>query len=159
MNYKMNYEKVQRAEKLVVGISTRTSNDAPDCSAKIGGLWKEFYETTFGKIAGKVGEAPVCLYSNVWASDRSYLTTVGVYAEANAVGGINAGLTGIAIPAGEYAKFCFHGNMITACIAAWETLAKENLDMLVNMEFSFEEYHCPSGDMDNCDIDIYIKVR
>jgi predicted transcriptional regulator YdeE len=154
----MNYEKVQLNEKTVVGISTRTSNDAPDCAAKIGGLWKEFYENTFGKIAGKISDAPVCLYSNVWASDRSYLTTVGTYVKENASGGANAGLTTITIPSGEYAKFTFHGNMITACIAAWETLAKENLDLLMNMKFSFEDYRCADGDMDNGDIDIYINL-
>lgn len=40
----MNYEIVELEEKLVVGVSSKTSNDDPDMGVIIGGLWNELYQ-------------------------------------------------------------------------------------------------------------------
>lgn len=40
----MNYEVVELEEKMVAGISARTSNDAPDAGMVIGSLWGRFFE-------------------------------------------------------------------------------------------------------------------
>ena len=38
----MDYTVVELAESRIIGPVIRTSNDAPDCSEKIGGLWQSF---------------------------------------------------------------------------------------------------------------------
>ena len=51
----MNYEVVELEEKIVAGISARTSNDAPDAGMVIGSLWGRFFkEGIFCNIANKV---------------------------------------------------------------------------------------------------------
>ena len=47
----MNYEVVELEEKMVAGISARTSNDAPDAGMVIGSLWGRFLKKEFFLIS------------------------------------------------------------------------------------------------------------
>ena len=75
----MNYEVVELEEKMVAGISARTSNDAPDAGMVIGSLWGRFFEEgIFFNISNKVNEKSIGLYSDYNDENmQEYQITVG----------------------------------------------------------------------------------
>ena len=101
----MNYVVVELEEKIVAGISARTSNDAPDAGMVIGSLWGRFFEEgIFCNIANKVNEKSIGLYSDYNdESMQEYQITVGC--EVSSTEQDQEGLTFIVIPEGKYAKF------------------------------------------------------
>ena len=44
MMKEMKYEIVSLPARRVTGIAVRTSNEAPDCAQKIGGLWQRYWK-------------------------------------------------------------------------------------------------------------------
>ncbi len=69
----LTYEVVDCPARTVVGVSTRTTNSAPDCSEKIGGLWKRF----LGGQKNLVGSRPdaICygLYTHYARDDNGLM--------------------------------------------------------------------------------------
>ena len=146
----MNYEIVNRKEKVVVGITTSTSNEDPKMSEKIGNLWGIFYqEGISAEIKNKVNEFSIGLYSD-YCPD-GYLVTVGNEVATSE----NDTLTTKVIPAGRYAKFSVHGHMQSAVAAAWAEIWNTELDRSYTGDF--EEYL--NEDLENADIDIYIALK
>jgi predicted transcriptional regulator YdeE len=146
----MNYEIVNLEEKIVVGVSTITSNDDPNMGKIIGGLWEKLYQGGVNEtIKNKVNEYAIGLYSDY--EDNKYLVTAG-----NEVSKVeNEGLTIKKIPAGKYAKFSIEGHMEKAVAQAWNEIWKIDLDR--NYKADFEEYL--NSDFDNAKIDIYISLK
>ncbi|HKM00347.1 MAG TPA: GyrI-like domain-containing protein [Mobilitalea sp.] len=146
----MNYEEITLAEKVVVGLSAKTSNGDPQMQEIIGGLWQRFYQEGINdSVKNKVNGYAIGLYSDYEADN--YLVTVGnEVSKAD-----NPGLSLKVIPAGRYAKFVIKGNMITAVADAWNDIWQMNL----NRSFTgdFEEYL--NGDMENAEINIYIALK
>ena len=146
----MKYEVVELNEKKVVGVSAVTSNSAPDMSAVIGGLWTKLYQGGVSeKIKNRVNEYAIGLYSDY--SGDNYMITVGN--EVSAVE--NDGLAVKIIPAGRYAKFSVHGNMVTDVVKAWGEIW--NMDLGRSFTADFEEYL--NSDFENADIDIYVSLK
>lgn len=146
----MKYEVVELNEKKVVGVSAVTSNSAPDMSAVIGGLWTKLYQGGVSeKIKNRVNEYAIGLYSDY--SGDNYTITVGN--EVSAVE--NDGLAVKIIPAGRYAKFSVHGNMVTDVVKAWGEIW--NMDLDRSFTADFEEYL--NSDFENADIDIYVSLK
>lgn len=75
----MDYEVVNLEEKIVAGISARTSNDAPDAGMVIGSLWGRFFEEgIFFNISNKTNEKSIGLYSDYTGYKmEEYQITVG----------------------------------------------------------------------------------
>ena len=74
----MNYEIVNLKEKIIVGVSTTTSNDDPKMVEKIGGLWDELYQDGVNaKIKNKVNEYAIGLYLLI--CDLSILSSALLY--------------------------------------------------------------------------------
>lgn len=96
-----------------------------------------------------MNEYAIGLYSDY--SDGKYCVTAG-----NEVSKAeNEELTVKIIPAGRYAKFSVHGNMVTAVAEAWNEIQK--IDLERSYTGDFEEYlNC---DWDNANIDIYIALK
>lgn len=146
----MKYEVVELNEKKVVGVSAVTSNSAPDMSSVIGGLWTKLYQGGVSeKIKNRVNEYAIGLYSDY--SGDNYTITVGN--EVSAVE--NDGLAVKIIPAGRYAKFSVHGNMVTDVVKAWGEIW--NMDLDRSFTADFEEYL--NSDFENADIDIYVSLK
>ncbi|WMJ75937.1 MULTISPECIES: GyrI-like domain-containing protein [unclassified Sedimentibacter] len=146
----MKYEIVNLEEKILVGIGASTSNNSPKMGEVIGGLWEKFYQGGIAQtIKNKVNSYAIGLYSDYSGDD--YTVTVG-----NEVSGAeNEGLSVKVIPAGKYAKFSAHGNMVTAVAQAWSEIWSMNLNRSYTGDF--EEYlNC---DMNNADVDIYIALK
>lgn len=146
----MKYEVVNLEEKIVVGVSAVTSNDSPDMGAVIGGLWEKLYQGGINdKIKNKVNQYAIGLYSDY--SGEKYTVTAGNEVSANE----NEDLSVKIIPAGKYAKFQIHGNMVTAVADAWNEIWNMNLER--SFTGDFEEYL--NSDWENADINIYIALR
>ena len=143
----MNYEIVELKEKTIVGFAARTSNEDPQMGAIIGGLWKQLYtpENT-EKIQNRVNAYAIGLYSDY--DKEGYQVTAG-FEVSDAESG--NGFTVKTIPAGRYAKFSVHGDMIEAVANSWKEIWETPLDRTFTGDF--EEY------LSQEDIDIYIAIK
>lgn len=146
----MNYEVVNLEQKIVVGVSAVTGNSDPKMHEVIGGLWEKLYQGGISAaIKNKINQYAIGLYSDY--SNDQYCVTVG-----NEVSKAeNDELAVKIIPAGKYAKFSIHGNMVKAVAEAWEEIWKIDLDR--SFTGDFEEYL--NSDWDNADINIYIALK
>ena len=143
----MNYEIVELKEKTIVGFAARTSNEDPQMGAIIGDLWKQLYtpENT-EKIQNRVNAYAIGLYSDY--DKEEYQVTAG-FEVSDAESG--NGFTVKTIPAGRYAKFSVHGDMIEAVANSWKEIWETPLDRTFTGDF--EEY------LSQEDIDIYIAIK
>ena len=143
----MNYEIVELNEKTSVGFAARTSNEDPQMGAIIGGLWKQLYtpENT-EKIQNRVNAYAIGLYSDY--DKEGYQVTAG-FEVSDAENG--NGFAVKTIPAGRYAKFSVHGDMIDAVADSWKEIWETPLDRTFTGDF--EEY------LSQEDIDIYIAIK
>ena len=143
----MNYEIVELKEKTIVGFAARTSNEDPQMGAIIGGLWKQLYtpENT-EKIQNRMNAYAIGLYSDY--DKEGYQVTAGFEVSDAESGNSFAVKT---IPAGRYAKFSVHGDMIEAVANSWKEIWETPLDRTFTGDF--EEY------LSQEDIDIYIAIK
>jgi len=146
----MNYEIVELEKKTIVGVSAFTSNEDPKMGEIIGALWNKMYEGGVSfTIKNKVNEHAIGLYSDY--SKDGYCVTVGHEVALTE----NAELIVKMIPAGRYAKFSVHGNMVGAVQKAWGEIWSMALDRSYTGDF--EEYL--NNDWDHADINIYIALK
>lgn len=143
----MNYEIVELKEKTIVGFAARTGNEDPEMGTIIGGLWKQLYtpENT-QKIKNRVNAYAIGLYSDY--DNAGYQVTAGF--EVSEPVDL-AGLSAKTIPAGKYAKFSVHGDMVEAVANSWKEIWETPLERTYTGDF--EEY------LSMEDIDIYIAIR
>lgn len=151
-------EIVQLNKKIVVGKSIVTSNIDPKMGDQIGQLWSSLYAENgyYGAIKNRMGGYAIGLYSDYM--DDLYTLTVG----AEVSKAENPEFNQKIIPAGKYAKFSVHGDMVKDVQKAWETIWATKLDRTFTGDF--EEYlpcdHCEH--MDNCNVetcnDCYINI-
>lgn len=146
----MNYEIVNLGEKMIVGVSTETSNEDPKMSEKIGKLWAKLYQGGFNAtISNRVNDYAIGLYSDY--TENGYTVTVGNEVAKSE----NGELTTKIIFAGRYAKFFVHGHMEKAVAQAWGEIWSMDLDR--SFTGDFEEYL--NSDFENADINIYIALK
>lgn len=153
--WKMEYTVVRLKEKIVVGLSARTKNSAPDMSRVIGGLWNDFFnKEIYTMIPNKVSSTSIGLYDG-YESDMSGAYDVTVCTEVSEFSQeIPEGCVLKRIPAGEYALFQIEGNRQTAVIEFWKELWK--LPLKRSYKADFEEYI--GGTPEQCKINIYIAL-
>ena len=143
----MTYEIVELKEKTIVGFAARTSNEDPQMGAIIGDLWKQLYTPeNKEKIQNRVNAYAIGLYSDY--DKEGYQVTAG-FEVSDAESG--NGFTVKTIPAGRYAKFSVHGDMIEAVANSWKEIWETPLDRTFTGDF--EEY------LSQEDIDIYIAIK
>lgn len=152
----MNYEIVTLKEKIAVGISARTNNTSPDMSAVIGGLWNRFYnEGIYASIPEKTTGKALGIYTD-YAVDEKADYTVVVASETDQIPPEENVYTVCRIPAGRYAKFVIHGDMVQSVAAAWAQIWQMDLPRAFLCDF--EEYQ--NEDMgDQAEIHIYIGLK
>ena len=150
----MEYEIVTLEEKIAVGISAKTNNQSPDMGAVIGGLWSRFYqEGIYASIPHKANEKALGIYTDYEGDEKSgYRVVVACETEKEPEEGQ---YTVIKIPAGRYARFVIHGDMVQAVGAAWQEIWNMNLPR--TFQCDYEEYQDDS--MDNAEIHIYIGLK
>lgn len=143
----MNYEVVELKEKKLVGFGARTSNDSPDMGSVIGGLWSKLYAPeNVSRIKNRTNAYAIGLYSDY--DKDGYQVTAG-FEVGEAVAQDDMCVK--TIPAGKYAKFSVHGDMVEAVAASWKEIWETPLERAWTGDF--EEYVSME------DIDIYIAIK
>lgn len=150
----MEYEIITLEEKIAAGISARTNNQSPDMGAVIGGLWNRFYqEGVYASISHKANGKALGIYTDYVGDEKAdYRTVVACEVTEEPTQG---DYTVLRIPAGRYARFVIHGDMVQAVSAAWQEIW--NMDLPRSFRCDFEEYQDDS--MDNAEIHIYVGLR
>lgn len=146
----LNYEIVELPERTVVGMGLRTRNDAPDMTARIGGVWAAF----LGEGRRKLNAAPEApcfgLYTNYDWTDGSYEMLAAAQS-----GVCPEGFRRVTIPAGKYARFTTHGDVGRATAELWGRIWTQTLSRACRVDF--EEYGQPGPD-GQADIAIYVGL-
>lgn len=149
----MDYEIVTLEEKIAVGIAARTNNASPEMGAVIGGLWNRFYsEGIYAAVPDKKNQKALGIYTEYEGDEKSEYTVITA-CETNSVPQ-TGGYTVCKIPAGRYAKFVVHGDMVQAVAAAWQEICR--LDLPRTFQCDFEEYQ--DDNMENAEIHLYIGL-
>lgn len=153
----MKYEIVTLKEKIVVGISARTNNLSPDMGSTIGGLWNRFYnEGVYASIPGKTDNKALGIYTDFEGNEKSdYTVMVACETSAEPEGEVFAEYDVRRIPAGRYARFIVHGDMVQAVAAAWQDIWQ--MDLPRTFRCDFEEYQNDS--MEHAEIHIYVGLQ
>ncbi len=151
----MDYETVELQEKPVAALCARTSNDSPEMSSVIGGLWQKFYSPEiYPKIPNKANPKALGIYTD-YADKEKGEYTAAVGCEITGKTQLPEGMTLITVPKGKYAKFVVRGNMITAVQNFWQQLW--GMDLNCAYICDFEEYQ--NADPENAEIHIYIGLK
>lgn len=150
------YEIVTLEEKIAVGVAARTNNTSPDAGAVIGGLWSRFFQDgVYASIPGKVNAKALGIYTDYAGDEKAdYLALAAC--ETAKEPEEEAGEYAIChIPAGRYAKFVIHGDMVKAVSAAWQAIWQ--MDLPRSFVCDFEEYQ--DDRMEDAEIHIYVGLK
>lgn len=152
----MNYEIVSLEQKIVAGLTIRTSNNDCNMVTSIGNLWKKFFaDGVYQSILNKQNANSIGLYTN-YESDVTGAYDMMVCCEIINTTSLPIGVNTKIIPAGRYAKFVVHGDVQQAVAEFWSKLWSMDLDRKYSCDF--EEYQ--SGcEMNNAEIHIYISLK
>lgn len=153
----MKYEIVTLEEKIAVGISARTNNLSPDMGAVIGGLWNRFYnEGIYASIPKKTNEKALGIYTDFTADEKAdYTTVVACETSEEPPQEMRGQYTVCRIPAGRYARFIVHGDMVQAVAAAWQEIWQMDLPRAFRCDFEEYQNDC----MDQAEIHIYVGLE
>ena len=150
----MEYEIVTLEEKIAAGVSARTNNTASDMGAVIGGLWSRFYnEGVYASLPGKVSEKALGIYTDYAGDEKADYTAMVACETSEQLLGEEYAIC--RIPAGRYAQFVIHGDVVHAVAAAWQEIWQMNLPRAFRCDF--EEYQ--DGCMENAEIHIYVGLK
>lgn len=150
----MEYEIVTLQEKIAVGVSARTSNTSPDAGAVIGGLWEKLFNGgVYAKIPEKVNEKALGIYTDYEGDEKGTYTAIA--ACETAVEPREGDYAVCRIPAGRYARFIIHGDMVQAVSAAWQQIWQ--MDLPRTFVCDFEEYQ--DDKMEDAEIHIYVGLQ
>lgn len=153
----MEYEIVELEEKIVEGISIRTTNQDGKSIQDIGALWQKFYaEGEYNKIENKVNNKAIGLYTD-YEGDYTKPYNFIACSEINKKSENMKNRTTKIIPKGRYAKFVIIGDVQKSVGEAWGEIWNMNLERKYTCDF--EEYQNNTEDMQNQEIHIYIAIK
>jgi predicted transcriptional regulator YdeE len=152
----MDYEVVYLEEKIVAGIVTRTSNNAPDMAKVISGGWQKFYEGgIYSAIADKKNNNTIGLYTN-YEDKINGAYDVMICCEISKLENLLSEIKMKKIVEGKYAKCVVKGKMVEVVGECWAKIWAMDLDR--KYTFDFEEY-ISGGEIDEQEIHIYIAIN
>ena len=121
----MEPTRTAKPEMYIVGVEVRTRNvlEADPATAKIAGLWNNFFQQNLaGKISNrKDPDSMLGVYTN-YESDHAGFYTLIAGTEVKGLTAIPAGMVGMKVPAAEYLVFAAPGKLPQAIIAAWKNI-------------------------------------
>lgn len=151
----MDYEMVLIAEKNVMGLLKKTTNQDMQAVADIGELWQEFLNGIYAGIKGKVDDRAIGLYTD-YEGDYSKPYNFLACCEVDSIDDLQPSLVVRKIPAGKYAKFTAKGQYQKVVLDLWQTIWGLNLNR--KYSYDFEVYHNNRQKTDSGQIDIYISL-
>lgn len=147
----MEYEIIELEEKIVEGISIKTSNQNGQSMKDIGMSWKKFFtEGVYNKIENKINDKTIGLYTDYekdYTKPYNFMAGVQVKQKSNNI----ENRVNKIIPKGKYAKFIITGDVQKSVGEAWEKIWNMNLKRKYTCDF--EEYQ------NNTEIYIYIAIE
>ena len=149
----MDYEIVTLEEKIAVGIAARTNNASPEMGQSSEDCGTAFTVRAFmRRYQTRKNQKALGIYTEYEGDEKSEYTVITA-CETNSVPQ-TGGYTVCKIPAGRYAKFVVHGDMVQAVAAAWQEIWR--LDLPRTFQCDFEEYQ--DDNMENAEIHLYIGL-
>lgn len=150
----MDYEVVALPERTITGIAVRTSNSDPEMEQKMSGLWTRYFAEEEPDAEARKVSKTFGLYTHYEnGAQGAYDALVG--READPGRALSEGEQCVTIPAGQYAKFCFRGDVEKDVGRFWAEIWKTPLPRRFTCDF--EEY--PScGDCSNMEVAIYVAL-
>ena len=150
----MEYEVIFLEEKQIIGLAAHTGNNDPQRAEKIGKLWNCYFGGEREKVLNRRGETTYGLYTGYESGvEGAYDAVVGC--EVTGAQALAEGFKRVIIPAGQYAKFTFHGDVEHDVGGFWEEIWKTSLPRKFTCDF--EEYP-PCADCHNAEVAIYVAL-
>lgn len=153
----MEFEIVELEEKIVEGISIKTTNQDGQSVQDIAKLWQKFFmDGVYNKIENKVNNKTIGLYTD-YEGDYTKPYKFAVCTEVSEKSNNVEERLIKTIPKGKYAKFVINGDVQNAVGEAWSKIWNMNLNRKYTCDF--EEYQNNAEDMQNQEIHIYISIK
>lgn len=150
----MDYEVVMLEEKIAAGVSARTGNADPKAGEIIGGLWNRLYkEGVYETIPDKANRKALGIYTDYAGDEKADYTAMAACEVLSRPQDEICDV--VKIPAGRYAKFVVHGDMVQAVADAWQEIWK--MDLPRRFRCDFEEYQ--DERMEDAEIHIYVGLK
>jgi len=152
----MKYEIVELEEKIIVGVSSKTTNQDGQSVSDIGKQWQKLFESgIYSNIKNKVNGKTIGLYTDYEGDyTKPYVFIAG--AEVSKKAENEGEIVCKTIPKGKYAKFVIIGDVQNSVGQAWGEIWNMNLKRSYTCDF--EEYQNNTEDMQKQEIHIYIAV-
>lgn len=142
----------------IIGLAVRTTNEHGQAMQDIPALWNRFFaENISARIGSKSSEDLYCVYTD-YEKDytKPYTTILGYRVES--LDSIPEGLTGKAIPAGDYQLFTAQGKMADGIVyKEWEKIWNTELDRAYGADF--EIYSAKAQDPENAEVEVYVGLN
>jgi predicted transcriptional regulator YdeE len=119
------------ATKTVVGVAAMTTNrdEADPRTARISGLWGQFFQVEGGIHNRTDPDVTLGAYTR-YESDHTGAYTLIVGVEVSAGGDVPAGMVALTIPPADYLMFVAEGEMPGALIQTWMAIWKYFADAI-----------------------------
>ena len=151
----MDYEVVYLKEKIVAGITIRTSNNDPNMAKVIGETWHQFFAGgVYQSILNKKNDNSIGLYTNYQDKVKGTYDVMACCEVSKE--DLSSEIEVKKIAENKYAKFVAKGHMEKAVAECWTKIWAMDLDR--KYSFDFEEY-VSGSEMDNAEINIYISIN
>jgi len=141
----------------LTGITVRTNNISGAAAKDIPALWQRFFaEQISDKIPHKLDEALYCVYTDYEGDyTQDYTTLLGC--RVSSLEGIPEGMRGLAIAAGNYARFEAKGKMEDGFVfKKWTEIWQSDLERAYTADFEVYEFN---GNTDELVVPIYIALQ
>jgi predicted transcriptional regulator YdeE len=149
------YTKEKQAERYVIGLKIRTSNDHHHQDGPP--LWERFQtEHIAAKIPNKLNDKILAVYTD-YESDYTKPYSYLVGCEVASLNEIPMGLAGIKIPPQQYAVFSAEGPFPQSMIQTWQQIWASDIERTYSVDF--EIYSAHFNPQHPLDINIYIAVK
>jgi len=157
----MDYQKVELAEILLVGMEIRTNNeDEMSGRGKIANLGQQFYREGLPKIENHLDNAVLAVYTE-YESDETGWYTYFIGVKVSSLDEIPPGMKGKRIPATKYAKISTSmGKLPAVVIKKWQNIwADDLLKKKRAYTADFEVYDSRSFEAKQTEVSMYLAIK
>lgn len=157
----MDYQKVELAEILLIGIEIRTNNeDEMSGRGKIANLGQRFYREGLPKIETHVQDSIFAVYTD-YESDETGWYTYFIGVKVSSLDEIPPGMKGKRIPATKYAKILTSaGALPDVVIRKWQQIwGEDSLKKKRAYTADFEVYDSRSFEAKQTEVSMYLAIQ
>lgn len=144
---------------IIIGISTRTTNEDNQSQVDLGKLWQRFYaENIILKIPNKNSTDIISIYTD-YKSDFTveYTTIIGI--PVSTIDEIPNGLIGREFAPENFKQILAKGEMPTAVVNTWIDIWRRDKELNRKYTYDFEVYGQKSQNGENSEVEIYLGIK